>query len=85
MAIYSRSPAAYHAFKSLGIVQLPCSKTVRRHLDTTGKHPGIDEEDLLKNAERYRAFKEEKRKSGCSVPAGVGVLIWDETKVSSNM
>lgn len=81
MAIYSRSPAAYSAVRSLGIIHLPCSKTVKERINETGKHPGINEQDLLKDAERYKQFKEEKKKTGSVSPAAVGVLIWDETKV----
>ena len=29
LAIYSKSPAAFHAVQSMGILQLPCDKTLR--------------------------------------------------------
>lgn len=81
MAIYSRSPGAYDALRSLAIVQLPCSKMVREKMNSQGKTPGINEKDLLESMKKYHDFKEQRKESGFLTPKGVGVLIWDETKV----
>lgn len=77
----SPSPAAYDAFKSLNIVQLPCSKMIRDKMNSQGKNPGINEEDFLQSAKNYESYKKQRKDSGFLTPKGVGVLIWDETKV----
>ena len=43
--------------------------------------PGIDDEALLQNAQRYDRFKEDRAADGLPIPVGEGVLIWDEVKV----
>ena len=43
LAIYSRSPAAFRAVRSLGILQLPCSKEIRRIIGKNADGPGINE------------------------------------------
>ena len=57
LAIFSRSPAAYHAVRSLGIFQLPCDKTVRGYMYKHASSPGIQEDGLLDRAKRYDAYK----------------------------
>ena len=80
MSIYSRSPAAYHGLKSLGILQLPCDRTLRQHM--TYQTSGIDEEVMLEKSKEYNAFKKERVRDGYVKSVGEGVLIWDEVKVS---
>ena len=53
-AIFSRSPAAYHAVRSMGLLQLPCDKTLRGYMYKHACSPGISEESLL--ASRYYPF-----------------------------
>ena len=81
MAIYSRSPAAFRAVRSLGILQLPCDKTVQKFLHRHNTSCGIDEQSLLLNAERYDRYKSEQEKEGLPVPLSEGVLPWDEVNV----
>ena len=57
MAIYSRNPSAYSALKSLGIIQLPCTKTVRGYMKQNCKSPGICEDDLLQYTKQYEDIK----------------------------
>lgn len=83
LAVYSRSPAAYSALRSLGIIQLPCSKTVKGYMNQSWKSSGIIEEDFLLSSRKYEEYVEERKKQGFLSPKGEGVLIWDETKVSS--
>ena len=64
MAIYSRSPSAYLALKSLGIIQLPCTKTVRGYMKQNCKSPGICEDDLLQYTKQYEDYKAERSKQG---------------------
>ena len=81
MAIFSRSPAVYHAIKSLGILQLPCDRTLRGYMYKYSSSPGINEEALLYRAKKYDQFKKEHVEAGFVKPVGEGVLMWDEVKV----
>ena len=81
LAIFSRSPAAYHAVRSMGIIQLPCDKTLRGYMYKHASSPGISEEHLLENAKCFREFKSQRVSDGMAPPVGEGVLIFDEVKV----
>ena len=81
LAIFSRSPAAYHAVRSMGIMQLPCDKTLRGYMYKHASSPGINEEHLLESARRFKTFKAERVSDGMLPPVGEGVLIFDEVKV----
>ena len=78
MAIYSRSPAAFRAVRSLGILQLPCDKTVKKFMHRHNTSCGIDDEALLLSAQRYDSYKSERENQGLPPPLSIGVLIWDE-------
>lgn len=82
LAIYSRSPAAFRAVRSLGILQLPCSKEIRRIISKNADEPGINEVYLQKQSDLFKQFCKETMNRGKREPLGVGALIWDETKVS---
>jgi hypothetical protein len=81
LSIYCRSPAAYHAVKSLGILQLPCDKTLRGYMYKHAGSPGIDEEALLDRAKKYDQFQKERVEAGFGKPISQGILMWDEVKV----
>ena len=81
MAIFSRSPAAYHAVRLLGILQLPCDRTLRGYMKRHSTFPGINEESLYHAAQRFAAFKANRVEAGFAPPVQEGVLIWDEVKV----
>ena len=81
LAIFSRSPSVYHAVRSLGILNLPCDKTLKSHMYQHSSSPGINEEALLERAQQYDSYKEKRVKSGFVRPVGEGVLIWNEVKV----
>lgn len=66
---------------SLGILQLPCDKTLQKFMDRHATSPGIDEEALMQHAEKYDGFKAKRAASGLPTPVSEGVLIWDEVKV----
>ena len=82
LAMFSRSPSAYHAVRSLGILQLPCDRTLRGYMYRHASSPGINEEALLDRAPKYDNFKEERLAAGFARPIGEEILIWDEVKVS---
>ena len=81
MAIFSRSPAAYHAVRSLGILQLPCDRTLKGYMKRHSTFPGINEDSLYQAAQRFAVFKANRVEAGFAPPVQEGVLIWDEVKV----
>lgn len=81
LAIYAKSPSAYHAVKALGILNLPCDKTIKGHMSKDSRSPGINEEALMMRAEEYKTYKDEREQHGFVRPVSEGVLIWDEVKV----
>lgn len=81
LAIYTRSPAAFRAVQSLGILQLPCCKELQRIVSKNADGPGIHEHYIAHQSEVYEKFCDNKVESGRKRPMGVGVLIFDETKV----
>uniref|UniRef100_A0A1X7UZ06 Uncharacterized protein n=1 Tax=Amphimedon queenslandica TaxID=400682 RepID=A0A1X7UZ06_AMPQE len=82
LAIYSRSPAAYHSLKSLNILNLPCDRTLKGYMYKHSSSPGISEDSLLDSAQKHESFKKEEAQKECPIPVGEGVLIWDEVKFS---
>ena len=82
LAIYTRSPAAFRALRSLGILQLPCCKELQRIVSKNANGPGSHEEYMAHQSQVSQTFCEKQVKVGKKRPVGVGVLIWDETKVS---
>lgn len=81
MAIFSRSPAAYRAVKALGVLQLPCDRTLKHYMQRHSTFPGINEDLLFQAAQRYEEFKSDRVHAGFACPIQEGVLIWDEVKV----
>ena len=75
LAIYARNPAAYHAVKSLGILQLPCDKTFKGYMYRHASSPGINEEALLDRAKKYDVYRKERKERkecGFHYPLGDG-------------
>lgn len=68
--------------RSLGILQLPCSKEIRRIISKNADGPGINEVYLQKQSNLFKQFCKETMNPGKREPLAVGALIWDETKVS---
>ena len=64
LAIYTRSPAAFRAVRSLGILQLPCCKELQRIVSRNADGPGIREQYLANESETYKTFCESKVASG---------------------
>ena len=81
MAVYSRSPSAFKALKSLGILQLPSERCLKIHMNCVKKADGINEEDIRHSALKYEDHITSSMAHGKLKPLGQGILIWDETKV----
>lgn len=54
-------------------------------MSKNGKMQGFIEEDMKDNTFRYDEYKKERKKNGFVSPKAIGILIWDETKVSYEM
>ena len=76
--IYIRSPAAFRTVRCLGILQLPCCKELQRIVSKNEDGPGIHESYIAHQSQIYETFCAKKVESGRK---GVGVLIFNETKV----
>lgn len=81
LAVYSRSPSAFRALKDLGILHLPCDKTLRTYMRQNVGSSGINEESIRESSRKYDECTADKVKKGHTPPLKEGILIWDETKV----
>ena len=81
LAVFSRSPSAFRALRSLGILSLPCDKTLKGYMHQHSSSPGINERCIKESSEKYANHVKEKVKKGHKAPLKEGILIWDETKV----
>lgn len=81
MAVYTRRPCAYEALRNLKILQLPCSKKLKKVLKQGSEKPGIDDDYLFRQRETYIKFQDKKELQGYPRPLGIGVMMWDEVKV----
>ena len=81
LAVYSHSPSAFEALRKLKILQLPCSKVLKRVLKDGSENPGIDEDYLMVQEEKFAEFQSNREKEGAPHPLGLGVMMWDEVKV----
>jgi hypothetical protein len=81
LAVYTRSPSAFRALRSLKILQLPCERTVKSHMNNFRKNPGINSDAIRHSALMYEEHKTRLSAQGKLLPLGEGVLMWDETKV----
>jgi len=80
LAVYSRSPAAYEALKSFGILKLPSRSTMQAYTSCFLHEGGST---CSEQACMYEKFKQQCSRSGKQMPMGDGVLIFDEVKVIS--
>ena len=81
LAVYSRCPSAYEALCNLNILQLPCSKVLKRVLKEGSEKPGVDEEYMRQQHEKFCQYKKQREAGGFPQPLGLGILMWDEVKV----
>ena len=79
--MYNRCPSAYDALRGLNILQLPCSKILKKVLKEGSEKAGIDESYLSSQEKKFHEYKESREKEGHPQPLGIGVLMWDEVKV----
>jgi len=84
LAIYARSPAAFRAVRSLGILQLPCTKYLQHIISKNADGPGVHEDYIAHQRQEYENFTKTQVDAGKKRPLGVGVLVFDETKVRNS-
>ena len=80
LAVYVKSPAAYEALRSFGILQLPVRSTLQAYTGCFLHDAGASWESISKQVEQYEKFKVQCIKAGKQAPFGNGVLIFDEVK-----
>ena len=83
--MYTRSPAAYEALKSFGIIQLPSKSTLQSYTGAFMHEPGARKQCIANQVARYVLFKEQCRQSGKQEPKSDGVVIFDEVKVACQL
>ena len=81
MAVYVRSPAAYEALKSFGVLQLPCRRNLQHFLSANASTPGVYEKAMSEQRNLYDAFCAHQKRESKKVPLYAGILIVDEVKV----
>ena len=81
LAVYSRSPAAYKALCKFNILHLPSTWAVKDKLREYVHKPGVNEEYLMVQKQRYKEFCDDKEKQGAKRPLSEGALIFDEVKI----
>ena len=83
--MFTRSPAAFEALKSFGILQLPSCSTLQSYTGTFLHKPAACSDCIGNQLANYMIYKEECRKQGKKQPQGDGVLIFDEVKVACQL
>ena len=83
--MFTRSPAAFAALKSFGILQLPSRSTLQSYTGTFLHEPGASSDCIANQLANYMIYKEECHKQGKKQPQGDGVLIFDEVKVACQL
>lgn len=71
LAVYTRSPAAYEALKSFGVLQLPSKSTLQSYTGAFLHEPGTSSRCIADQVARYVVFKEECRKQGIDQPKSI--------------
>jgi len=62
--VYTRSPAAYEALKSFGVLQLPSKSTLQSYTGAFLHEPGASSQCIADQVAQYIIFKEECHKQG---------------------
>ena len=83
--MYTRSPAAYKALQSFGILKLPSKSTMQAYTGAFMHSPGASNACIVDQVTRYVAFKEQCCKAGKQEPKADGVVIFDEVKVACQL
>ncbi|XP_065177045.1 uncharacterized protein LOC135806751 [Sycon ciliatum] len=85
LAVFTRSPAAYEALKSFGILQLPSVRSLKHFTGAHLDNPGWCEDNMVFQLQKYSNFKKVAEAEQRLVPTGDGVMVFDEVKVVSKV
>ena len=75
LAIFTRSPAAFEALRSLKILQLPSRSSLESFTSANTQRPGVSCEYLCKEWKAYCAHKDKLSSENQLTPLAKGVLI----------
>ena len=81
LTVYNQCPSAYEAVRDLHILQLACTKMLKKILKDGAENPGIDHSYLESQQKKFKAYQRQRESIGHPQPLGIGVLMWDEVKV----
>lgn len=73
LAVYSRCPYAYEALCNLNILQLPCSKVLKRVLKEGSEKPEVVEDYLRQQLEEFCEYRKQPEAGGFPKPLGLGI------------
>ena len=85
LAVFTRSPAAYEALKSFGILQLPSRSTLQAYTGAFLHQPGANSECIADQVAQFLLHCQARQKEGKLESQKAGVLIFDEVKVISRL
>ena len=83
--MYNRSPSAYEALRNLRILQLPCTKVFKNVLKDGAEKPRIDQNYFHSQRAKYQEHQKQRESTGHLQCLGIGVMLWDEVKVTSKV
>ena len=81
LAVYNRRPSAYEALHDLSILQLLCTKVLKKVLKDGAEKPGIDLDYFQSQQGKFQAYQRQRENDGHPQPLGIGVMMWNEVKV----
>ena len=83
--MYIRSPAAYEALKSFGILQLPCRSTLQAYTGAFLHEPGANSSCIEEQVAQFVLHCQRRVLEGKKESKSDGALIFDEVKVISRL
>ena len=85
LAVYVRSPAAYEALKSFGVLQLPCRATLQSYTGAFLHEPGANSICIEAQVAQFLLHCQKRVSEGKKESVKNGVLIFDEVKVINRL
>lgn len=82
LALFTQSPSAFEAVKSLNILQLPSRASLQSFTSANIQKPGVSCEYIC---EQWKAYKAHCAQVSGPKPVGEGVPIFDEVKVQNRV
>lgn len=85
LAVYIRSPAAYEALKSFGVLQLPCRATLQSYTGAFLHEAGANSSCIEAQVAQFLLHCQKRVSEGKKESMKDGVLIFDEVKVINRL